>query len=97
DGVFGLRAVKEKGGLTLAQEPATAEADSMPRSAIEAGVADIVAPPESLAGRIADYLRHPLHEMQHEPPQTAEILSALDRIVILLRDRSGNDFSLYKT
>jgi two-component system, chemotaxis family, CheB/CheR fusion protein len=97
DGVFGLRAVKEKGGLTLVQEPATAEADSMPRSAIEAGVADIVSPPESLAGRIADYFRHPLHEMQQEPPQAAEILSALDRVVILLRDRSGNDFSLYKT
>lgn len=97
DGVFGLRAVKEKGGLTLVQEPASAEADSMPRSAIEAGVADIISPPESLPGRIVDYLRHPLHEMQQEPPQAAEILSALDKIIILLRDRSGNDFSLYKT
>jgi PAS domain S-box-containing protein len=97
DGVFGLRAVKEKGGLTLVQEPATAAADSMPRSAIEAGVADIVSPPESLAGRITSFLRHPLHELQQEPAQAAEILSALDRIVILLRDRSGNDFSLYKT
>jgi two-component system, chemotaxis family, CheB/CheR fusion protein len=97
DGVLGLRAVKEKGGLTLVQEPATAESDSMPRSAIEAGVADIVSPPEALGGRIAEYLRHPLREMPQEPSQTAEILSALDRIVILLRDRSGNDFSLYKT
>jgi two-component system, chemotaxis family, CheB/CheR fusion protein len=97
DGVFGLRAVKEKGGLTLVQEPATAGADSMPRSAIEAGVADIVAPPESLPGRLAGFLRHPLRELEQEPPQAAEILSALDRIVILLRDRSGNDFSLYKT
>jgi two-component system CheB/CheR fusion protein len=50
-----------------------------------------------LGGRIAEYLRHPLREMPQEPSQTAEILSALDRIVILLRDRSGNDFSLYKT
>jgi two-component system CheB/CheR fusion protein len=53
DGVFGLRAIKEKGGLTLAQEPASAQADSMPRSAIEAGVADIVAPAEVLPQRIA--------------------------------------------
>ena len=97
DGVFGLRAIKEKGGLTLVQEPATAEADSMPLSAIEAGVADIVAPAESLAGRVVDYLRHPTQELRQEPTQTAEILSALDKIVILLRDRSGNDFSLYKT
>ncbi|MFU8821117.1 MAG: chemotaxis protein CheB [Gammaproteobacteria bacterium] len=97
DGVLGLRAVKENGGLTLVQDPATAESDSMPRSAIEAGIADIVSPPEALAGRIVEYLRHPLHEMPQEPSQTAGILSALDRVVILLRDRSGNDFSLYKT
>jgi PAS domain S-box-containing protein len=96
DGVFGLRAIKEKGGLTLVQEPASAQADSMPRSAIEAGVADIVAPPEALPGRIDDYLRHPVHELPPETPQAADFLNALDKIVILLRDRSGNDFSLYK-
>ncbi|MDP1524949.1 MAG: CheR family methyltransferase [Rhodocyclaceae bacterium] len=97
DGVFGLRAIKEKAGLTLVQEPATAQSDSMPRSAIGAGVADIVAPPEMLAGRIANYLRHPSHELRDEVPEKPDVLSALDRIIILLRDRSGNDFSLYKT
>lgn len=96
DGVFGLQAIKEKGGLTLAQEPASAQADSMPRRAIEAGVADIVALPEAMPGRIADYLRHPAHELLHEMPRT-DVLNALDKIIILLRDRSGNDFSLYKT
>lgn len=97
DGVFGLRAIKEKAGLTLVQEPASAQADSMPRSAIEAGVADIVAPPEALPGRLLEYLRHPSRELPHVLPPQADILSALDKIVILLRDRSGNDFSLYKT
>ncbi len=97
DGVLGLRAIKEKGGLTLVQEPASAEAESMPRSAIEAGVADIIAPPESLPGRLIEYLRHPRHGLSSEVPRTSEILSAIDKIVILLRDRSGNDFSLYKT
>ncbi len=97
DGVFGLRAIKEKAGLTLVQEPATAQSDSMPRSAIAAGVADIVAPPEMLAGRIANYVRHPFHELPDEVQEKAVVLSALDKIIILLRDRSGNDFSLYKT
>lgn len=97
DGVFGLRAIKEKGGLTLVQEPASAQADSMPRSAIEAGVADIIAPAETLPLRIVDYLRHPVHTLAHEITEKAEILSALDKIVILLRERSGNDFSLYKS
>jgi chemotaxis methyl-accepting protein methylase/PAS domain-containing protein len=97
DGVFGLRAIKEKGGLTLVQDPVSAQADSMPRSAIEAGVVDIIAPSEALPQRIAGYIRHPTYDLQLEPPTKADVLSALDKIIILLRDRSGNDFSLYKT
>lgn len=97
DGVFGLRAIKEKGGLTLAQEPASAQADSMPRSAIEAGVVDIVAPAGALPGRIAGYLRHPVHELASEAPRPTDFSSVVDKIVALLRDRSGNDFSLYKS
>ncbi|MGB4062367.1 MAG: chemotaxis protein CheB [Azonexus sp.] len=96
DGVFGLRAIKENAGLTLVQEPGSAEAESMPHSAIQAGVADIVALPEILPGKIVEYLQHPLYAQELEAP-AVEVISALDKIVILLRDRCGNDFSLYKT
>ena len=96
DGVFGLRAIKEKGGLTLAQEPASAQAESMPRSAIEAGVVDIVAPAEQLPGRIADMLQHPRQTLPLASIPTAEVINALDKIIVLLRARSGNDFALYK-
>lgn len=97
DGVFGLRAIKEKGGLTLTQEPASAQSDSMPRSAVEAGVADIVALPETLPARIADCVLHPASDGGMLPSPRPDIVSGLDKIVILLRDRSGNDFSLYKS
>src|SRR4051812_15395874 len=40
DGTFGLRAIKEAGGVTFAQEPASAKYDGMPRSALESGAAD---------------------------------------------------------
>ena len=96
DGVFGLRAIKANGGLTLAQDPASAQADSMPRCAIEAGVTDIVAPPEALPGRIAETLHHVAPSPPEAPPP-ADVLTALDKIIILLRERSGNDFSLYKS
>ena len=56
DGTLGLRDIKEKGGLALAQEPSSAKFDSMPRSAIDAGLADIVAPVEDLPGKILAYL-----------------------------------------
>ncbi len=97
DGVFGLRAIKETGGLTLVQEPVSSQADSMPRCAIEAGVADIIAIPEQMPGRIADCLHPPAHPLPLEQAAPTEVLNALDKIIILLRERSGNDFSLYKT
>ncbi len=52
DGTLGLQAIKGQGGLTLAQEPASAQFDSMPKSAIAAGVCDIVAPAPELPLRI---------------------------------------------
>ena len=40
DGTLGLRAILGGGGVTLVQDPASAKYDGMPRSAIDAGVAD---------------------------------------------------------
>ena len=96
DGMRGLAAVKEKGGLTLVQTPAEAKADSMPVSAIKAGVVDINAPAGELVERIIDYRHHARHAAPPKTESDAEDQSALDRIVVLLRDRSGNDLSLYK-
>ncbi len=96
DGTLGLRAIKEKAGLVLVQEPATAKFDSMPRSAIDAGLADIVAPAEELAAKIMAYLqRAPLLTRTEVMPEDKG-LSALGKVVILLRNHSGNDFSFYK-
>ena len=94
DGMAGLAAIKEKGGLTLAQDPASARADSMPASAIKAGVVDIVAPADALAERIATFLRHVPRPPQ--PDAAPGEQGALERIIVLLRNRSGNDLSLYK-
>lgn len=94
DGTEGLRAIKEHGGSTLAQDPATAEADDMPRGAIQAGVVDEVAAAGKLGGAIARRL--------NAGPEPAPVdagtdgSEALDEILGLLRNRSGNDFSLYK-
>jgi formylmethanofuran dehydrogenase subunit B len=56
--MMGLRAIKEKSGLVVVQQPSSAKFDSMPRSAIDSGLAVIVAPAEELPGKIVAYLRH---------------------------------------
>lgn len=96
DGTLGLQAIKEKGGLTLAQEPATAKFDSMPRSAISAGFADLVAPTDELPEKIIDFLRHSCHLSDSEPALDEKNQGSLEKIVILLRDKTGQDFSQYK-
>jgi chemotaxis methyl-accepting protein methylase len=96
DGTMGLRAIKEKGGVVLVQDPASAKFDSMPRSAINAGLADLVGPAEELPGKILGYLRHALVIAKTELPLEAKDQSSLEKVLILLRARTGHDFSLYK-
>jgi len=96
DGTVGLRAIKEKGGLVLVQEPASAKFDSMPRSAIAAGLADLVAPAEDLPVRLIEYLRHALRIAKEKFIMEEKDQGALEKVVILLRAKTGHDFSLYK-
>src|SRR5277367_4901442 len=96
DGTLGLRDIKEKGGVVLVQDPATAKFDGMPRSAIDCGLADIVAPVDDLPARIMAYLRRT--PLVHTPEMALEekTQSALEKAIILLRTHTGHDFSLYK-
>ena len=98
DGTIGLRAIKENAGLSLVQSPESAKFDSMPRSAINAGLADIVALAEELPEQIMAFLEHSPRGITSEFESRLELKSksALEQIVILLRERTGNDFSLYK-
>jgi len=96
DGTLGARAIREAGGAVLVQEPATAKFDSMPRSVIEAGLADIVAPAEELPRRTLAYLQRTPRPARTEEALEDKTQSALEKAVILLRAHTGSDFSLYK-
>ncbi|MDH2240763.1 PAS domain S-box protein [Pseudomonas sp. GD03909] len=58
DGSVGLSRIKEQGGVTLAQTPEDAEYDSMPRSAIETGMVDIVLPVAEMPQRLVELRRN---------------------------------------
>ena len=96
DGTLGLKAIKEKAGVVFVQDPASAKFDGMPRSAVEAGLADIVAPVEALPGKIIAFLHH--MPLVASPGLAGEDKghSAFEKIMILLRAQTGHDFSLYK-
>ena len=96
DGTLGLRAIKEKAGATFVQAPASAKFDSMPRSAIDAGLADVVAPVDELPGKIMTYRQHARFIERPDAPLGEKTDSGLDKIFVLLRAETGHDFSLYK-
>jgi two-component system CheB/CheR fusion protein len=96
DGTLGLRAIKEKGGMVFVQTPASAKFDGMPRSAIDAGLADVVAAVEELPARISAYLKRTPLIPHPDLILESKNQSAIEKIFILLRAQTGQDFSLYK-
>jgi len=57
DGAAALCGIKEVGGITIAQKPATAVQPDMPESAIDSGCIDFVLSPEAIAAKIAEIVR----------------------------------------
>lgn len=55
DGTNGVKAVKERGGLVIAQAPESAKFDGMPRSAINTGLADFILTPQEIAEEILNF------------------------------------------
>jgi two-component system CheB/CheR fusion protein len=95
DGSAGLRAIKEQNGIVMAQDPASAKFDSMPRNAINSVTVDIVAPAHELPAKLLAFLKH-LPLIKTRPDLEIKDKSALEKIIFLLRSQTGNDFSLYK-
>jgi len=98
DGSLGLKAVKEKGGLVIVQDPDEAGYDGMPRNAIMTGAVDLVLPvakiPDALVkyGRRLTISRKQNNSCHHDAPE-----DWLTRIVDLLRRKTTHDFKLYKS
>ncbi|NPV89886.1 MAG: chemotaxis protein CheB [Firmicutes bacterium] len=96
DGTAGLRAIKEKGGTVFVQEPSSAVFDGMPCSAIEAGLADVICSAKTLPSEIISHLEHKLLIDKDDPKMADKAPSYIDKIMLLIRSQSGNDFSSYK-
>jgi two-component system CheB/CheR fusion protein len=107
DGSLGLQAIKHGGGITFAQEPATARFPSMPQSAIETGAVDFVLAPARIAKELLRLVRHPYLRSDVQPQDhpnrvdgggitIADEEETLRRVFRRLRAAHGVDFSHYK-
>jgi two-component system, chemotaxis family, CheB/CheR fusion protein len=98
DGTLGLRAIKEYGGMAMAQTLDSAKYDAILRSAIATGLVDHVLPVEEMPAKLLDYAAHLVSASGNGGPDTfrAQIAANMARIHAILRRRSGHDFSQYK-
>jgi two-component system CheB/CheR fusion protein len=98
DGSLGLKAIKEAGGLTLAQgsNGSAPRYTGMPSSAVAAGVVDLVIPVESMPGRLAALLEHPATLEESAGTTADDLARAQQTICDVLRTTTGHDFSGYK-
>ena len=103
DGTNGVKAVKERGGLVIAQEPETAKFDGMPKSVIKTGLADFILSPEEIAEEILNFSTTPtlirVPKGDGALPEDEALFSeeeTLSHIYAILKNASGIDFTYYK-
>ncbi|MEI9918594.1 MAG: chemotaxis protein CheB [Bacteroidota bacterium] len=92
DGTKGIAAVKEQGGLVIAQEPTTSKFDGMPNSAIASGNVDFILPADEMPNQIV----HFVVEAAFAENKSIDD-HVLDEIFYEIRTKAGFDFNLYKT
>ena len=99
DGTLGVKAIKGESGMAMVQEPQTAKYAGMPSSAIASGCVDFILPAEKMAEQLAAYAKGISVRVSpiETPPDQTLSSEPLQKIFLLLRSRTGNDFSLYKT
>jgi two-component system CheB/CheR fusion protein len=98
DGTLGIKAIKEHGGLVLAQgaDHSGPKHSGMPDSAIATGIVDIVAAVDAMPQHLIAYVRS--FETLDKAVEKGEGVEAIGRtICAILHDRTGHDFSGYKT
>ncbi len=96
DGMRGVRAIKEAGGMVMVQEESSAKFDGMPRSAISTGLTDFILSPEKMPQQLLAFAQFPYATKANYLAQLTQSENELDRIFAILREKSKLDFKYYK-
>lgn len=99
DGTQGLRAIKEHGGLALAQAKIDHQAlPGMPANAEATGLVDAVLAVQKMPERLLAYKQQVLQARSHKGADGVrhDVSTQLHTICALLHAQTGHDFSQYK-
>ena len=96
DGTLGLKAIKDNGGITFAQDEASAAFEGMPQSAVRAGVVDFILPPEAIPAKLIEIKKQVIIDDEELINNRLPNENAFKQILSLLRLQKGTDFTYYK-
>ena len=97
DGMRGVRAVKEAGGMVMVQDETSAKFNGMPRSVISTGVADYILPPHEMPAELTGFTQRRADSTADSGQSLLlEEEEPLDSILSFLKHQTGVDFSTYK-
>ena len=95
DGTLGIREIRGAGGMIMAQDPETAQFDSMSRSAIATGLVDYVLPVAEIPGALIKYVQQSYVRAGNKT-ETEERTNGFNAIITLLAEKAQSDFGPYK-
>ena len=95
DGTLGIKEVKEAGGLTIVQQPDTADYDGLPTNAIRTGVIDYVIPVNEMPNAILNYIENEFRKKEIIPDdEKSETI--INQVFDIIKKQTGQDFTNYK-
>ena len=97
DGSQGVKAIKAENGMVMVQDEASAKYDGMPHNAKATGLADFVLSPDKMPDKLIQYTQHRPNLFLSNKDMAINLNDSLQKILILIRNQTGHDFSLYKT
>ncbi|MEM8729051.1 MAG: chemotaxis protein CheB [Pseudomonadota bacterium] len=95
DGAYGIQAIRERGGITIAQDDGSAKYDGMPNAAIETGCTDLILSPREIGSHLSRILesRDHMKELRAEDHES----DAISEILQIVSMRTSVDFREYKS
>lgn len=95
DGAAGIKSLKENQSFVIVQDPLSAKYNGMPLAAIQTGMADIITTPNKIGKEIYHYILNPT-KYENKPSANEQDTSSYSKILSILNQRTGTDFSPYK-
>jgi two-component system CheB/CheR fusion protein len=97
DGTLGLKTIKDQGGITVAQDEASAAYYAMPKSAVDAEVVDFVLSPEVIPSHLLEVIRSSRLQLSDvNLSDEVKEEATFRQIITLLKTKHSIDFTYYK-